>query len=686
VSTPTGWSQSTAAATIGGEYNGSTGDGTLTFEVISGGTHGKDHLKVRMYDTAGNSVEDVFIKKTDALNKEYTLSNGLSMTLGSGNLVAGDTFTVDVTSAQSATSAPAPWTGAGAEFAVGGTYDGSTGSGTLTFEVVQGGTHGTDDLSVQVYDADNNAIDTIAIGGTDAIGREYALSNGLTLSLSEGTILTGARFGVDVTAGANSASGPSTWSSDGATMSVSGAYDGSGGDDTFTFMVSQGGVRGVDDIRVDMYDSAGNQIATIDVGAQDSADQSYALSNGLTVTFSEGAFVTDTVFNVAVTAPTDNAVDPDKALNGTGADGANLETGYTVGNGAFQINGVEIAVNSGDSINDVLDRISQSGAGVTAAFDAEAEKVVVTQNTGGPGHEIVFENDTSGFLAAVKIDGAAATPGEITGGVNAAIAEVASLSGVQSGTFTINGVDIAVDVANDSVQEVIDRINASGTGVTAGVDLSNDRITLTGNTTDPIVLDSGDTNFFASVGMAEGMHAPTVQRAANAVYLGSALQALSEATSFKGIGGGSRSGGSDGEQSGDAEMIATMVNMTANSMNSLFDDANFNAAPNRSVKQARSEIRSAIASAFGSDGPAYKSGVGIDFDFGEQDNNVASVDQERLGSVLTAKGGAASVRDALFGSGAKGLLAHLDEGLNRALANLQSNLGSSSGVFLDISA
>ena len=52
------------------------------------------------------------------------------------------------------------------EATVGGTYDGSNGSGTLTFEVTQGGTLGTDDLSVAVFDANNNQIDTINIDST----------------------------------------------------------------------------------------------------------------------------------------------------------------------------------------------------------------------------------------------------------------------------------------------------------------------------------------------------------------------------------------------------------------------------------------------------------------------------------------------------------------------------------------
>jgi hypothetical protein len=135
-------------------------------------------------------------------------------------------------------------------------------------------------------------------------------------------------------------------------------------------------------------------------------------------------------------------------------------------------------------------------------------------------------------------------------------------------------------------------------------------------------------------------------------------------------------------------MMATMVNLTAESMNGLFDDANFENKPNATVQTVRNEIHLAISSAFGNNGPAFGSDAGVEIDFSKDRSKVMKVDQERVGHVLSGREGAASMRTALFGNGngAKGLLGALDEGLNKSMEILASNLGSRSGVFLDISA
>jgi hypothetical protein len=76
--------------------------------------------------------------------------------------------------------------GSTAQTTVGGVYDGSNGTGTLTFKVTRDGTHGVDDLQLKVYDADNNEIDKIDIKDKHAIDRKYTLSNGLALFWGRG--------------------------------------------------------------------------------------------------------------------------------------------------------------------------------------------------------------------------------------------------------------------------------------------------------------------------------------------------------------------------------------------------------------------------------------------------------------------------------------------------------------------
>ena len=213
-----------------------------------------------------------------------------------------------------------------------------------------------------------NEIETIAINSADAADQQYTLSNGLTLSLSEGNVLEGSRFSVDVVAGETTASDASAWESSEAALTVGGTYDGSNGDDTLSLKVIQGGTHGTDDLQLSLYDSDGNDLESIAVSAADPLNQQYTFSNGLSVSLGEGSFVNDTTFSVDVTASANISVDPDKAFNGTGADSANLEDGHTVTAGSFQINNVEITVNSDDSINSVLDRINNSAAGVSCQF------------------------------------------------------------------------------------------------------------------------------------------------------------------------------------------------------------------------------------------------------------------------------------------------------------------------------
>lgn len=73
----------------------------------------------------------------------------------------------------------------------------------------------------------------------------------------------------------------------------------------------------------------------------------------------------------------------------------------TVQSGSFNINDVTIGVNvSTDSLASVASRISSSAAGVTASFDANEKKLILTSNTAGA---VVINNDSSGFVAAAKL-------------------------------------------------------------------------------------------------------------------------------------------------------------------------------------------------------------------------------------------------------------------------------------------
>jgi flagellar hook-associated protein 2 len=74
------------------------------------------------------------------------------------------------------------------------------------------------------------------------------------------------------------------------------------------------------------------------------------------------------------------------------------------------------------------------------------------------------------------------------------------------GDFKINGVSIQYNVANDSLSNVLDRINNSTAGVTASYDASNDQIVLANKSTGDIGIGFEDVtgNFLAASGLSSG--------------------------------------------------------------------------------------------------------------------------------------------------------------------------------------
>jgi len=77
----------------------------------------------------------------------------------------------------------------------------------------------------------------------------------------------------------------------------------------------------------------------------------------------------------------------------------------TIVAGDFRINGVAITVTdpSTDTLDDLIVAINSSEADVTASFDAANDKLQITSKTLGS-RTIDFQDGTSGFLTAVKID------------------------------------------------------------------------------------------------------------------------------------------------------------------------------------------------------------------------------------------------------------------------------------------
>jgi len=82
------------------------------------------------------------------------------------------------------------------------------------------------------------------------------------------------------------------------------------------------------------------------------------------------------------------------------------------GNGSFTINGVSLSYDaSTDSINDILDNINSSAAGVTASYNSVTHQFSLTNNTTGD-VGITLADNTGNFLAATGLSTATETQGK----------------------------------------------------------------------------------------------------------------------------------------------------------------------------------------------------------------------------------------------------------------------------------
>ena len=480
---------------------------------------------------------------------------------------------------------------------------------------------------------------------------------------------------------------------------ISGEYDGSNGTDTLTFEVSRGGTHGARNLNIKVYDSNNTEIDSINVLKRDAIDQSYTLTNGLVLTLGEGDLSKNDTFTLEVYDNVQNAVDPDKAFNGTGSDDPNLQYGLDVTSGSFQINGTTIAVAADDSINSVLDKINDSDAGVTATFDAAAEKVLLTQNTPGSTQDIVLENDTSGFLAAAKLEGAVAIPGE-DGGViedpSRPLAEVDIFSGVESGSISVNGVSINIDVNTDTLTNILDRVSLSEAEVTASYNSSSRTVSLISNDSESqLVLDSGLTNFFSALEISDGTYEPvneTIQVQTEGIDFVNASDLAAEYaetynTELTSSVRADQDVTATPVTTADAKMLGGLVNIIADSMNALFDGSALTSSSGVETGAVRNELRSAVASWFDSEGPQFNTDFGIGFDFEKTNEGVfkfSQADQSRFEAALTSPQGVASVSNTLFGTESNGLFSQLHATLTAAGSGLEGEVDLT-GLFLDVS-
>jgi hypothetical protein len=437
-----------------------------------------------------------------------------------------------------------------------------------------------------------------------------------------------------------------------AELTIGGEYDPNAPSGTYTFQSRRDGQRGqpgATNVRIRVTDTEGNRNNYV-IRRNDPLDQQYDIGNGLYLTLNAGSMVDRDTTTIQVFNNVPSAVDPNLPLGGIRNQNPNFQfDSPSIQNGSFDLNGENISVLTTDTLNDVVDQINASNAGVTAVFNPTTERIEFVQNTLGSAATIDLQNDDSNFLAAAKLDSL-----NVVNGIDPEtiqdFEDVAAFASIQTGNFLINGRQIAVDATTDSLSSVLDRINSSGAGVVATFDSVAQQVLIEANeSTSVLNLDSNGTGLFGALKIPEGRVDP------EAVSRG-----ISRRKSYE---------------------IADATEAVFDQLNRLFSDSTFvgkgdNAAAFRGV------LEFAVRSAFGGDDQGKV--LGLKFDASNDARlrgDFTTIDRREFTSNLQRRG--TLVRDVLAGKGdegglVKGLLAATQQALN----SVNQSLGLS-GTFVD---
>ena len=242
-------------------------------------------------------------------------------------------------------------------------------------------------------------------------------------------------------------------------------------------------------------------------------------SDSNTVAVSATAGATTGAFSVTVESlATNQKIVSGAVANGTSA--LNLS-------GNICLNGKTITLKTSDTLQNLCDSINNSGAGISASVvkvsDTESHLMLTSLNSGAAG--AIDAVDPNGILKSLGLlDGGATVKHTITNGVasdslssqTSAVGSALGLTGAPSGTVTIGGTQVAVNLGSESLDDISQAINNSGAGVTATVvtDTSSGtakyQLQLTGANGAPTLTD--DNHVLETLGLVK--QAPTDERTA----------------------------------------------------------------------------------------------------------------------------------------------------------------------------
>ena len=186
--------------------------------------------------------------------------------------------------------------------------------------------------------------------------------------------------------------------------------------------------------------------------------------------------------------------------------------------GTITVDGKQITIDpTVDTLKDIFVKIdAATSLTVQGSYDATTDKITLKRVGSSDPLVVGSATDTSNFLSVARLSNngtseltspsnlGSITPANALSSANFRTA--VSDGGAGAGAFKINGVSIAFNASSDSVQNLIDRINASAAGVSMSYDRVNDQFTLTNKVTGNLGVAVEDItgNFLAAAGLATG--------------------------------------------------------------------------------------------------------------------------------------------------------------------------------------
>jgi len=144
--------------------------------------------------------------------------------------------------------------------------------------------------------------------------------------------------------------------------------------------------------------------------------------------------------------------------------------------GDILVNGELVSIATTDSVNNIRDKINTANAGVSASVlqvsSTDYRLMLTSEETGSTGIDLVDSNTTDVLQSLGLINSSTSTQdySDLFSSDTTAVGTMLGLSSPQSGTVQINGVELNIDLANDSLTDIRDRINSTpGIGTTASI-------------------------------------------------------------------------------------------------------------------------------------------------------------------------------------------------------------------------